>query len=199
VTRAGTGLLLIFLGLTSCGPHPSHRVPHPDTARVEAQDPATDNAIVMSNVDLYMHEINQTLGQPRKPTFWVHADEVSLTQEESGAETAGEWAFVRARAVIYASHPDDEDMTFEAARGRFRDEDRALLEGDVRARLGTMEISLDDVEWVNADQEAHTDKPVQIVDRDTKLDAASLHLYPEKREFVLTGVDGVIRLERNES
>jgi len=57
-------------------------------------------------------------------------------------------------------------------------------------------MELQDIEWVNADREARTDNPVRVIDEDMYLEAATLRLYPDQRQFVLTNGTGMVRFER---
>ncbi len=187
--RSPTRLLILFV-LAACG---TGLAPQPPKAELEttASPAEPGNRIRMSGVKLYLHDTRPTYGLPRKPTFMVQADVLALMQEDV-------WTLEKAHAVVLGGDEDAEDMVFEAARGRFQEEERVHLEGGVVAHVGTLVMELEDIEWINTDREARTDNPVHIVDGETHLDAATLRLYLDERLFVLTDVKGVIRLDREE-
>lgn len=148
--------------------------------------------ITMRGIDLRLYDIRPTFGRFGKPTFRVQAKTGSLKDE-------GMWVFEGAEAVIYGRDEGDEDVTLEAARGRFHQDEGASLAGGITARVGAMVLELEDMVWINADREARTDKPVRIVDGATRLRGGTLRLYPDKRMFVLTDAKGVIRFDKEES
>jgi len=189
VTRSVLGLL-VLVPLAACGAEPT-RPPAAEPTAKPAAPAAADGQVTMSGVDLYLHDTRPTLGTPRRPAFWVRAEELVLVGE-------GRWAFEKAHAVIAGRDEAAEDILLDAAQGRFREEEGAVLEGGGVAHVGTMTMEFESIEWDNANRQAWSDKPVKIVDGKTHLDASSLRLYPDERRFELTDVRGVIYFERNE-
>ena len=189
--------LVLALGLASCSVDPAPQPP-PALADPAADEPGTppgqperSDAITMSRINLYLHDTRPTQGRPRKPTFWVQASSVSLID-------AGAQSFEDAHAVLYGLDGDAGDVVFDAARGRFQEGESATLDGGVVARIGRMTVALQDIEWVNAERVARTDNPVRIVDGDTCIEAATLRLYPDRKEFCITDATGIISFERKE-
>jgi hypothetical protein len=79
-----------------------------------------------------------------------------------------------------------------------KEEERAFLDQGVVGTIGTMTLELEDIEWLNEERLAKTDKPVRMVDGEMHLDAATLRLYPDERKYVMTDAEGVLLLERKE-
>lgn len=192
--------MLLFL-VSACGREPISpaAAPTPIPAPAEAAGvqgspavtPAADDQITMQGIDLRMYDVEPTLGTAGKPTFRVQAGSGSMQGQ-------GVWRFEDAHAVIYAHKEGTEDMLLDAARGRFEQDLGAFLEGGLTARIGTMRLELEDLEWVNKEQEARSDKPVQMVDGKTHLTGDTIRLYPSKRTFVLTHAKGVIQFDKEE-
>lgn len=173
----------------SCGapaPPPAPPATLEDTAPVEG--------LTMQGIDLYLHSAVPTPGAPRKPTFWVHAEQFSMLENEV-------WRFDDARAVIYGDDAQQEAITLEARRGRFEAGQGALLEGGVKAFVNDMLMELADIEWINpqGDDEqgvARSDNPLRVESPTMQLKAGSVRLYPEQKQFVLTEVSGHVRFGR---
>jgi hypothetical protein len=189
--RNGCCLLLLALAAAGCGG--DHRPGAVQPGIEPATDPE-DDIMVMSGIDLYMHDMRPTAGLTKKPTFWVHADEFSIIDDNV-------WAFEDARAVIYGQNLEDGNIILEARRGHFEESRRAFLQDDVVAQVGAMTIHLSDIEWRNpgsdTDGIALSDNPVRISDPDLEIEASSLRLYPADKRFELTGVTGQVRFERS--
>ena len=148
----------------------------------------------MQGIDLYLHDTAPTPGGARKPTFWVHAEQFSMLEDNV-------WRFDHARAVIYGDDAQQEAITLEADRGRFEEDRGALLEGSVKAYVNDMLMELSDIEWVNPQNEdeegiARSDHPLHVESPTMQLNAGSLRLYPEQNQFVLTEVTGQVRFGR---
>jgi len=158
----------------------------PDQVPRAVADPLALEAHV---VNLRMWDTRPTDGAPRKPTFWVHADVFSRSEEEV-------WSLEGARAVIYGRSEEDELITITAGRGRFQEMKRAYLEGDIVARIQDMKLDMADIEWINEERVARTDRPLTLTMEDTHLKASSLRLYPDAKELVMTDVTGFLRLRK---
>ncbi|MDQ1257938.1 MAG: hypothetical protein QG656_2546 [Candidatus Hydrogenedentes bacterium] len=169
---------------------PSVSAPEPAAASEPAAEPAGPE-MTMTGINIYMHDKRPTLGTPRKPTFWVKAE--TFTSTEDGLRS-----FKNARAVVYSRKEGEPDIVFEAKNGWMKEEERAFLDQGVVGTIGTMTLELEDIEWLNEERLAKTDKPVRMVDGEMHLDAATLRLYPDERKYVMTDAEGVLLLERKE-
>ncbi|MFP4502751.1 MAG: hypothetical protein ACLFTT_17295 [Candidatus Hydrogenedentota bacterium] len=158
----------------------------------ETQD--AGGAMSMQGINLYLHEAKPSAGAPRNPTFRLHAERFAMLEDDV-------WSVQNAQALLYGDAPDDEAVTIEAARGRFEEAWGATLEGGVTAYVNDIVIKLQNLEWVNPQQEneqgvARSDKPLTLDGPTATLEAASIRLYPDARRFVLTDVSGRIHLDR---
>ncbi|HDP34470.1 MAG TPA: hypothetical protein ENN29_05105 [Candidatus Hydrogenedentes bacterium] len=181
-------MLSVFAALAGCGgPAPQPAPEEPETIVAQRKD--VDDAMTMQGIDLYMHKSAPREGVSGKPELWVRAESLTIGDDNT-------YYFENARAVIYGKE-DTEEVIIEAQRGGFEQDARAALEGNVRMTAGTLRMLLSDIEWTRPDDgtlgAARSDSPVIIDDPDLQLNAASLRLYPDTREFELTEVSGVVR------
>ncbi len=184
--------IVICIAAAGCGDGPA---PPPAYAPVPRDAP--EDVLTMSGIDLYLHDMRPTAGVARKPTFWLHTEKFSVLDENI-------WAFEDARAIIYGEGEEDrQDIILEAREGRFEEGKSAYLKGGVKALMGSLRIELADIEWQNPDAEtpgeARSDNPVKVLDSHVQLEAAGVRIYPQRKEFMLTGVAGTIQFGRNES
>lgn len=188
-------LVMLIMLLAACSAPSKPKTVAQESAKAqEPPQPAeavANQAIAMSGVDLRMYHVAPTVEGARKPAFWIHAEALVLPQEQ------GAQSFEKAHAVLYAQAEGKEDMVFDAGRGSYWANERALLSGGVIARSGTMTIEMTDVEWLNTEREAKTDHPVIIRDGETHIEAETLRLYPDRDEFVITHGKGVVQMERS--
>ncbi len=193
-------LPMVLIAVAGCSkpattPTPAPEQPASDTAKAPA-DPYTqpDNALQMSEIDLYMHRTRQMEGVAQKPEFWVHA--TSFTMQGQNA-----YAFQNARAVVYSEEAGHEDVVIDAKRGTFEQDRRAVLQDDVRIKAGTLLLSLNDITWEKPEDGspgvAHSDNHVTVNDPSLQLEAGSLRLYPDSKLFELTGATGTVRFGKD--
>lgn len=186
--RRGVCCIALALGAFGCGPGIAPPAPQGPTADAGRNDGAVR---MSSGINLYMHDARPTAGATRKPTFWVHAEYFTMLDDQV-------WSFENAQAAIYGRSQDEEEITLQAARGRFQEESGALLEGGVTAYVGDMTLELADIEWINPREDgeeglARSDNDLQVSSRRLQLRASSLRLFPESKKFVLTNVSGLVR------
>lgn len=142
-------------------------------------------SITMEGLDLRMHNYRPTVGEPEKPTFWVHAEKGELVDGQKS------WELEQARAVVYREA--DEDLVLEAARGLFDETRRvARLYGGVLVTAGAVTMELAEIEWNNEEGVAKSGQPVTVVDGTSWLKASTLLLNPGEDIMRLTNVTGRI-------
>lgn len=185
-------ILVSAAGLTACG-NRSAPPPAPEAPGISPEP--VEEVMVMSGVDLFLHDTRPTMGRKQKPTFWVHADKFSQYEYEESV-----WVLEDARAVLYGE-TDEESIIFDARRGRFEQDKGAYLKDGVTAQVGTMTMHLQDIEWINPQEgvpgRAFTLQPVVVEDPALQLEAASLEIFPETKEFELSDVTGLVRFGRD--
>lgn len=182
-------VLLSAMGLAACG---NRHAPPPTVTEapgISAGQP--EDLMVMSGVDLFLHDTRPTQGRKQKPTFWVHADKFSQYEYEESV-----WVLEDARAVVYGES-EEEAIVLEARKGRFEQDKGAYLKDSVTARIGTMTMHLQDIEWINPQEDvpgrAFTLQPVVVDGPQLQLEAASLEIFPDTKEFELMDVAGLVR------
>ncbi len=180
-------LSFVAAGCGQGGPLPATSPP----PEVEGMATAAEaDTIRMNDINLYLHDTRTTTSAAHKPTFWLHADTFSVLDEQV-------WAIEDARAVVYNRQTNAEEMVLEGKRGRFEQNVGAYLKDGVKAYLGDTVIYLEDMEWVHPQDEttkgvAFTDHPLKVENPKIKLQADSLRLYPDTKEFEMTDVSGVV-------
>lgn len=177
---------------------PSEAAAHPVPAQVEelatgeSISPTVKEALggleaSVSDMDLYMHDIQPTGDVRRTPTLWVHAAHGQLKADSS-------WALADASAVIYREH--DEEIRLESKSGRFDESNKvAVLDGGVKVAAGGVHLSTDSVRYDNTHRVVQTIAPVELSDGKTTLNAEGATLEPEDGTVTLTNVSGTLSLD----
>ncbi|HEO71069.1 MAG TPA: hypothetical protein ENN80_07385 [Candidatus Hydrogenedentes bacterium] len=183
MNRCWTALALFLFA--ACGPKST-------SPKGSAEPSPTNDDITMDRIHLYLHDTRPTQGAPRKPAFAVQAESVALADQ-------GVQSFQNARAVIHSADRQTEDILIDAGCGRIEEAKSAYLEGGVVARIGSMRLDLEDLEWLNQQRLARTDRPVRIVDGSSRFRAAGMRLDMDAGELILTNGTGLFCFERNTS
>jgi len=171
-----------------CGAPP----PAAPAPELEAESGATapEDVLTMRGIDLYLHDSGVTGSEARRPHFWIHAETFVMDDEDV-------WTFEDARAVAYNRENATEDIVFEAQSGTFEENTRAYLSGSVTAHMGSMVLHLEDIEWLNGDEEtpsyAFSEKGLSVDDPEMELSASGIQIFPDDRRFEMNNVSGVIR------
>lgn len=153
----------------------------------------------MEDIELHLWPSTESTGQDVKPLLSIRAQRVVGAADETGG-TTGEMAFEGAIADVPAQEEGDPRIHFEAARGIYLDDQRAVLQGGVTAEIDTMTIALEDITWeifpeADADGNtsmAYSDNPMKITSPTQNLEAARLRLYPDTEVLELYEVSGEI-------
>lgn len=158
----------------------------PEKPRVKKPEVLAGLEAAVSEMDLYMHDIEPTGNERRMPTLWVHAASGELKPDNS-------WALSDAQAVIYRDQ--DEDIRLRSKAGHFDESQKiAVLEGGVTVSAGEMELSTETVTYSNENRVVETLSPVTISDGNTMLLAEAAMLHPDEGEVTLTNVSGTLSL-----
>lgn len=182
--------------LAGCGGG-SPATPPPASPEAETAPAATpDNAMDMTNIEMHLWRSSDAPGQDQKPLLSIRAARVTGNMDESGAELS----FEGAQAVRPQQNPEDSQIHFEAARGTFLENQRAVLKDGVKAQIDDMAITLEEITWEIAPEGgaeggtgmAFSDKPLKIMSPTQNLEAARLRLYPDTNTMELYDVTGVI-------
>ncbi len=201
MNRLSLLLPVLLAVLAGCSKPSAPPAPQESPSTPAPQAPADpyaqpDNALQMSGIDLYMHRSKQMEGVAQKPEFWVHA--TAFTMQGQNA-----YAFQNARAVVYSEEAGHEDMTIDAKRGTFEQDRRAVLQDDVQAKAGTLQLRLGDITWEKPEDGspgvAKSDNHVSVNSPTLQLEAASLRLYPDSKLFELTEATGTVRFGKESS
>jgi hypothetical protein len=187
--------VLLGLALTGCTKQPA---PAPAPAPVvSSEEGEQQNMGTMGDVNLYLHDMSPTAGQAKKPTLHLHTESAKQINETT-------WAFQDADAVIYDKKAKDSEndklVELWAKEGTFEEGKSANMKGGVKAKMSTMTIELQDIEWQNPDKdkpgEARSDNPVTVTDPQMELQAKSLRIYPDTKEIEFTTVTGTVTFGR---
>ncbi len=184
------GLLSILAGCTA-EPMPG-ATPESEESPPSAGDVPED---VMENIRMDLWPSNEAPRQGQKPVL-----SISARRFMGSVGSGNEWSFEDAQAEAPAQDDEHTAIRFEAARGVFREDERAVLEGGVTAYLNDMIIHLEDIVWeinvangaTSSGGRAYSDHPVHIESPTQQLDASSLTIDPATATFELTDVSGEI-------
>lgn len=195
--RFATVLFVLAAAMAGCTGGTPPAAPPVEQAAVPA--PAAAPEDVMEGVEMHLFEPSDDAPkQDEKPLLSIRADRVSGSMSGDAAELS----FEGAKAVAQQK-ADKPPIYFEAARGRFQEKKRAVLEGGVRATIDDMTITLEEITWeVHAPEGtegetgmAFSDKPLNISSPTQELEAARLRLYPDTQVMELYEVTGVINFK----
>jgi len=189
------GALLMALLLVGAGCGQTPEAPPPDSASppslesgeqlAVARSEPVENEMLLSGVNLWMHDYTPTAGQLRKPTIWVHAESGRL------AEDSQLWSLQDTRAVIYREN--DEDLTADAAQGAFDQTDEtAVLTGDVTLLAGSLEVALEKLKWDNVAGVATSDRPVRVTSGEMWLTGEAMWIRPDENLLQIEGGSGAM-------
>lgn len=190
-------LLIVLTAVAGCGNDSAVEPPEPVPAPADGAGAAPEN--VMEDIELHLWPSTEAPGQDVKPLLSIRAQRVTGAADDTG-ETSGEMAFEGAVADVPAQDADDPRIHFEAARGVYLDDQRAVLQGGVTAEIDTMTITLEDITWEifpEAREDGNTsmafsDNPLKISSPTQNLEAARLRLYPDTEVLELYEVSGEI-------
>lgn len=150
----------------------------------------------VQGIDLLVHASEATAGQVQAPLFKVHA--ASVTMRENGI-----YDFEQGQATVYGRERREDDIVFEARRGRYEEDKGAKLEGDVVGHAGPMTLKLSDVTWEKTEAEPrgvlYTNQPLRVENPTMELMAESMRMYPETKLFSLDGMSGSIDFMKRKS
>ena len=189
-------LLSPVVVLSGCGGG-SPATPPPASPEAEtAPEAAPDNSMDMTNIEMHLWRSSDAPGQDQKPLLSIRAERVTGNMDGSGAELS----FEGAQAVRPQQKPEDSQIHFEAERGTFQENKRAVLKDGVKAQINDMAITLEEITWEIAPEDgveggtgmAFSDKPLKITSPTQNLEAARLRLYPDANTMELYEVSGVI-------
>ncbi len=179
-----TSITLLF----SCGKKNAPASTTSDTPIVNKQSIENMN---VSSVDLYHHDPRPTIGEARKPTLWLHAEKFAVIDENT-------WKVEDVHAVIYDVQSGTEHIKISANEGLFEKMNKASLTGNVEAQMSDITFNTNGIEWKNrSDKEQAqiwTHGKIVVQGTDLHLNAESLRIYPETKEFELEDVSGQVPL-----
>ena len=193
-------LIAIFavLLLAGCGGTPAPPPPPPTTTPEAAAPPAkiVTDLMNVQGIDLLVHASDATAGQTQAPLFKVHAASVSMKEN-------GVYDFEKGQATVYDRERREDDIVFDALRGRYEEDKSARLEGDVVGHAGPMTLKLTDVTWEKTEAEPrgllYTNQTLQVENPTMALLAESMRIYPETKTVVLDGMSGSIDFVKRNS
>ena len=188
--RAPIVLLLILTMAFGCGNgFTGHKPVETRALAASAGGAAQHPNMEGRGADFRLFDGDPTTGPARRPRLWLHVDSFSLAEENI-------WSFKNARAVIYGRDEQMEDMFLEAGGGSYQEGKSAYLKDGVIAKIGDMELDLQDIEWLNEEGLGKSDYALSIKTPDSDLKASSVRLYHRENKIVLTDVTGTLLLER---
>jgi hypothetical protein len=179
---------LCLLGALSLFPAACTSPPPARPAAAPAAPPpaAAQSDLTMRGIKLFLYD-SAIPGVERKPVLMVEAD--TFTQDAEAT-----WRFEQARAIMFNRNTGEEEMSFVAARGMLKEDERAALSGGVTGRAGSMTMHLGDITWESGKEGgpgvARSGQPLRIEGTEVNLEAASVEVQPEQQVLILSEVRG---------
>jgi hypothetical protein len=170
----------------------------PDAAEAPTETEGGDS-MTLSETQLYLYDTRPGAGVARLPLVVIQAGNLRLGSESGVLGSGGNrMTFEDARATIRSANDEDDAFVFEAKRGYYIEGERAYLEGGVHARSGDMSIELEDIDITPPTEHtaglASTEHPVVLSSPMMQMNAQSMRLDPETKEFELVNAVGEIQL-----
>lgn len=193
-----TAPLIFVLLLAGCGggtPAPPEAPPEATPGDAPSAEAPTD-MMDMNEVEMQLWPSSDAPAQGTRPLLSIRAQRVTGSLDGTTAELS----FEGAQAVVPPQEEGDSNINFEAARGTYQQNRRAVLSGGVTAQIDDMAIALEDITWEILPQEgaetstglAFSDNPLKIASPTQNLEAARLRLYPDTQTMELYDVKGTI-------
>ncbi len=174
--------------LFSCSKKPSTPATPSETPSANTNSLESMN---VSSVDLYHHDPRPTFGETRKPTLWLHAEKFAVIDDNT-------WKVEDVHAVIYDDQSETENIKLSAKEGVFEKMSKASLSGNVEAQMSDITFKTESIEWNNRTEtepaRIWTHGKIELQGTDVHLNASSLLIYPESKEFELEEVSGQLPL-----
>lgn len=173
-----------LLALAACRAPAPAKPAGPEGAPAPPEAPGPQ-AIMQGKTSLYLYDADPATGTQGKPRLEIRDTEVSLQQQ--GEKPV--WSFKDAHAIIYAE--DGTETHLRAGQGYLNEESQeAVLSGGVTMAMGQKTIRLEDIAWSN--RMAKSDKPIQLRDGESEIDASSLEYNPDTKELILKDARGTL-------
>lgn len=190
--------LIFVLLLAGCGggtSAPPEAPPEANPGDAPTAEAPTD-MMDMNEVEMQLWPSSDAPAQGTRPLLSIRAQRVTGSLDGTTAELS----FEGAQAVVPPQEEGDSNINFEAARGTYQQNRRAVLSGGVTAQIDDMAIALEDITWEILPQEgaetstglAFSDNPLKIASPTQNLEAARLRLYPDTQTMELYDVKGTI-------
>lgn len=144
--------------------------------------PAAETPQQTGDITLRFYDKDAGPAGEQLPSFEVHSGDFTQMEDEV-------WTFRKARATIYAA--DGEHIVIEAADAWMNYGTKsAVMKGGVVLTKGTMTMTLDELEWSDAERLARSAKPMTFRNGDTYMEAQSVVYYPDEERVTLTEAKG---------
>jgi len=195
---------VILLLLAGCGggttPPPAEQAAAPGGEAPESAPETPVDQMDMNEVEMQLWPPSDGANQNTRPLLSIRAQRVTGSLDG----TTGELSFEGAEAVVPPQEEGDSQIDFQAARGTYQQNRKAVLSGGVAAKIDAMSITLEDITWEIQPADAtdnpglgyaFSDNPLKIDSPTQKMEAARLRLYPATQTFELDDVKGVVTFQ----
>ena len=180
-------ILMLALLAVGCSSPGSPDTSQPDEA-AEAPDslPPDEEGAMAGDMTLRLFDEQAGPEGARHPLF-------TITSPSFFGHGEGQWGFDEARAVI--REPNGDTIEMEAGAGELNQQTRqAVLRDSVTVTARGLRLELEELEWLNDERIARSDKPLEVVVESGRVQAESMELHPAEDRLYLNKVRGSLRL-----
>ncbi|MFP4171768.1 MAG: LPS export ABC transporter periplasmic protein LptC [Candidatus Hydrogenedentota bacterium] len=185
-SAAAAFVALAFLAV-GCSSPESPEVSEPEEA-VEGQDalPPDEEGAMAGDMTLRLFDEQGGPEGSRHPLF-------TITSPGFFGNGAGQWGFNEATALI--REPNGDTIEMRAGAGELNQQTRrAVLRDSVTVTARDLRLELEELEWLNDEGIARSDKPLEVVAEYGNVQAEGMELHPADNRLYLNKVRGSLRL-----
>ena len=179
-------LVLTLLAAGCSSPEPPE-TPSPENA-VEDQValPPDEEGAMAGDMTLRLFDEQAGPEGARHPLF-------TITSPSFFGHGEGQWGFNDAQATI--REPNGDIIEMRAGTGEVNQQTRqAVLRDSVTVTARGLRLELEELEWLNDERIARSEKPLEVVVESGRVQAESMELHPAEDRLYLNKVRGSLRL-----
>lgn len=187
IRSAAAASVALALLAAGCSSPESPEVSQPEET-VEGQDalPPDEEGAMTGDMTLRLFDEQAGPEGSRHPVF-------TITSPAFSGRGAGQWGFNEATAII--REPDGDTIEMQAGAGELNQQTgRAVLRDSVAVTARGLRLELEELEWLNEEGIARSNKPLEVVVEYGKVQAESMELHPADNRLYLNKVRGSLRL-----
>ena len=187
IREGAAAILMLTLLAAGCSSPEPPEAPSPEDA-VEDQGalPRDEEGAMAGDMTLRLFDEQAGPEGARHPLF-------TITSPSFYGHGEGQWGFNEATAII--REPGGDTIEMQAGAGELNQQTRrAFLHDSVTVTARGLRLELEELEWLNDEGIARSDKPLEVVVESGSVQAESMELHPAEDRLYLNKVRGSLRL-----